>query len=320
MEILTYPSYLANDEYALRKVTFTAMKNDACDTEVGQMLQKALSTAQDAAASTWNSLTNGNAPAAPEGFTSMGQIVLPIPAQLNDESSHSWNAETGLIATALQPALGAAGSLLRSKMDSKFGDSARYNNYMDKAGRIGSTVSNAVSAMGGLDKVLATGAMLAGRRKPLIDPGYFQNYSGTQPRTFMMQWVLIPQNSDEARTIHQIITTFKRWSSPSRAIAGVVMLAPYFFNIQLSNPLITSMIKMDNCVCNRVECSYSSQIFPDGMPKQINLSLGFSEARLTYADNYGSAVGSSAGQPSSAAPRLDVPKVEDSPRITPVNR
>ena len=298
MNILTYPSYLANDEYALRKVTFTAMKNDACDSEVGAMLQKALTTAADGIENVWDKVTNNDAPMAPDGFTSMGQIVLPIPAQINDESTHKWNAEEGVVPTLLR----TAGGLAMSALPGPFG-------------RAISAVNGAVNkTAGSWDKAIATAAMLTSRRKPLIDPGYFQNYNGTDPRSFMMQWNLIPQNAEESRVIHDIIMTFKRWSSPSKAIAGVVMLSPYFFNIQLSNPMITSMMKMDICVCTRVECSYSSQVFPDGMPKQISLSLAFNEASLTYADNYGSSVGSSQKM-QGTAPSNSTPKVSDSPRL-----
>ena len=299
MDILTYPSYLAGDEYALRKVTFTAMKNDTCDSEAEKMLQKAMNTVTQAAEDVWDTLAGSSETiSAPEGFTSMGQIVLPIPAQMNDESSHSWNAETSIISEAIK----AAGSAMMP----------------------GGKVGKLITAMKGgsnvsFDKILATGAMLSGRRKPLIDPGYFQNYTGSQPRTFSMSWNLIPQNADDSKTIHDIIITFKKWAAPSRAISGVVMLAPYFFNIQLSNPMISSMIKMDNCVCTRVECSYSSQIFPDGMPKQITLSLGFNESRLTYADNYGNAVGSSP-MTSTGSVASSIPKVNDNPLISPLNK
>ena len=301
MDILTYPSFLAGDEYALRKVTFTAMKNDTCDSEAEQMLQKALNTATQAIEDVWD-VTAGSSEqiSAPEGFTSMGQIVLPIPTQLNDESSHSWNTETSIISEAIKSGASAAGAML-------------------PGGKVGRLITSMKSGMGGFDKILATGAMLSGRRKPLIDPGYFQNYTGSQPRSFTMSWNLIPQNSNDSKTIHDIIITFKKWAAPSRAISGVVMLAPYFFNIQLSNPMISSMIKMDNCVCTRVECSYSSQIFPDGMPKQITLSLGFNESRLTYADNYGSAVGSSPMTSTGSVPS-SIPKVSDNPLISPLNR
>ena len=97
------------------------------------------------------------------------------------------------------------------------------------------------------------------------------------------------------------------------------MLSPYFFSIQMSNPMISSMLNMNNCVCTRVECAYSSQIFPDGMPKQISLSLGFNESRLTYADNYHSAIGS-APMTSTNSVKSSVPKVSNNPLISALNK
>lgn len=308
MEILTYPSYLSNDEYALRKVTITAMRNDACQGEVEQMLNKAINTVDSTITPMWNDYAHDNKQSllcAPEGFTSMGAVVLPIPAQLNDESSHSWNTDTSIVSTVLNNAVSTA--------------TAGLSGMARDAGSLGKIAESLASGVT-LDKILATGAMLTGRRKPLIDPGYFQNYTGSQPRSFNLSWVLIPQNSDDSKAIHNIIITLKKWASPSKAIAGVVMLSPYFFNIQFSNPIISEMMKMDNCVCTGVDCSYSSQVFPDGMPKQINLTLRLNESQLTYADNYNNSVGASSKPNTAPAPvKYDVPKAQDNPVISPVN-
>ena len=50
-----------------------------------------------------------------------------------------------------------------------------------------------------------------------------------------------------------------------------------------------NMYRFDSMVCTKVSVKYGEdgmQLFYDGFPKKVTLSLGFDEASLTYADNY----------------------------------
>ena len=130
-----------------------------------------------------------------------------------------------------------------------------------------------------------------GVRKAVIDPGYFQNYTGSTPRTFTMAYTLVPQSQKEAQTIKDIILWFKQYSSPTFVENTPLMGAPFVFNISFAgNQYITDMFKMDKCVLTGISVDYASDgsfmLFKDGFPKQIGLALNFAEVELKYAQEY----------------------------------
>ena len=130
-----------------------------------------------------------------------------------------------------------------------------------------------------------------GARKAVIDPGYFQNYNGSTPRSFTMAYTLVPQSQKEAQTIKDIILWFKQYSSPTFVSNSPLMGAPFVFNISFAgNQYISDMFKMDKCVLTGISVDYASDgsfmLYKDGFPKQIGLTLNFAEAELKYAQDY----------------------------------
>jgi hypothetical protein len=153
-------------------------------------------------------------------------------------------------------------------------------------------VGAGITAGAGMEVQQALGAMSdsAGLRKPLADPGYFQNYTGSQPRTFNMTFDLVPANPDEARTIIEIILKLKEHASPKLMPGGVSMLAPNYFDIELSNKYISGMANIKGVVLQNIVVNYgadgSMQQYPDGTPKYIQLGLTFIERRMMHAGQY----------------------------------
>ena len=134
-------------------------------------------------------------------------------------------------------------------------------------------------------------ANAAGVRKAVIDPGYFQNYNGSTPRSFTMAYTLVPQSQKEAQTIKDIILWFKQYSSPTFVPNSPLMGAPFIFNISFAgNQYISDMFKMDKCVLTGISVDYASDgafmLYKDGFPKQIGLALNFAEVELKYAQDY----------------------------------
>ena len=130
-----------------------------------------------------------------------------------------------------------------------------------------------------------------GVRKAVVDPGYFQNYNGSTPRSFTLAYTLVPQSQKEAQTIKDIILWFKQYSSPTFISNSPLMGAPFVFNISFAgNQYITDMFKMDKCVLTGISVDYASDgsfmLYKDGFPKQIGLALNFAEVELKYAQDY----------------------------------
>ena len=192
-------------------------------------------------------------------------IALPLPNELVDTQSHHWDSTTGFVSDIAQAAKGIAGGIVENATGGKVS---------------GDMISKGV----------ANASSRAGFRQPLIDPGYFQDYKGTEPREFTLNWDLVPNNIDEAYNIFSIIYNLKKYTLPKSTVNGVSMLSPYLFEIQVGNELINALMNMNNVVCKSMTVNYSVdnslQMFADGMPKYISLNMTFAERALVTSDFY----------------------------------
>jgi len=179
-------------------------------------------------------------------------IALPLPNELSDSQAHNFSTETGFSA--------AAGELV---------ESANPLFSINKAvGRIAASLS--------VPRVLA-------------NPGYFQNYTGSEPRTFAFSFKMIPNSKVEADTIIKVITMLKKYSSPTLN-AGTIMLAPHFFHFWFSNNTLQQLTGIRPCIVSDVQTNYSGsgilETTMDGMPKQIDLSITIKELRTITEDKW----------------------------------
>lgn len=180
-------------------------------------------------------------------------VALPLPNELVDTQSHQWNSTTGLVADIAET---VTGNSIAQKMQK------------------------------GMNQM----ASRAGFRQPLIDPGFFQEYKGSEPREFNFNWDFVPNNVDEASNIFDIIYNLKRFTLPKTGINGITLLSPYLFEIQVGNPYINALLNISNVVCKSMTVNYSAdnsmQMFADGMPKYMSLQMTFTERALVVADMY----------------------------------
>lgn len=277
-----YPKDLSDNAYKNRKVTITA-KRPKEDADAQSMYNSAITKLSDFSDSIAvksdtvkdiitalknNKKTSGDA--------TYDTIVLPLPNSLTDSQSHNWSEESGLI--------GSAGKTL---FDTSVGDVA--SKVLGK-NALGKFVSSVTPSGYSIDKGLGEMSSSTGLRKPIFDPGYFQNYSGSGLRDFNMDWDLIPSNPEEAETILMIVMKLKQYSSPSKVKGGVALLAPHYFDVTISNDYITSMIKLDRVVIKNISLDYGADGFmqqtADGMPKFMKLSLSFAATDITTAQDY----------------------------------
>lgn len=182
-------------------------------------------------------------------------FCLPLPNELNDSQNHGWELNKGIISTA-------ADELIFEKIPGA-----------NRAAKIAS------------EAAIATGV-----RKPIIDPGYFQEYTGSEPREFTFSWDFVPNNAFEANMIINIILNLKKYTLPTSAITGVVQLSPYLFEINIGNPYINNLMNMNNVVCRSMNVNYSAdnslQFFADGIPKYIRMEMSFIERSLVPSEFY----------------------------------
>jgi hypothetical protein len=275
---LVFPSFLSNANYENKKVTFKAMlpsseKTESADAEDSSIFDKVKVAYNDVVNKT-KELAQSVAGAIPDGFDLESSVTLPYPVSLSDNQNHSWENTEGLLAQTSGTALNVAGEI---------------------AGNLKEKISNNIvkSALGDSDpdKLYAAISNNLGIRKNIIDPGYFQNYTGSAPRSFVMAYTLVPQSQHDAQMIKDIILWFKQYSSPTFISGSPLMGAPFLFNISFAgNAYLSDMFKMDKCVLTGISVDYASDgafmLYKDGFPKQIGLALNFAEVELKYAQDY----------------------------------
>jgi len=183
-------------------------------------------------------------------------IVLPLPNNLSDSQDHGWNEETGIIGT------------------------------------IGANLMNSSVIGISADKGVAAASSSMGFRKPLVDPGYFQNYAGSSPRNFALAWDFVPNDAAESAAIMNIIMKLKQYSAPTSDGLGVSLLAPHYLKVEFGNKYVSSMINLDRVVIRNLTIDYGAdgnmQQFHDGMPKQMSLSIQLQEVDMVTSNSYNS--------------------------------
>lgn len=185
-------------------------------------------------------------------------IALPLPNELLDSQTHQWETTTGFVGNT-------AGQLANADLG------------------VGSIKGTVNSALGELSSV-------SGFRKPMIDPGYFQDYKGTEPRSFTFSWDFVPNNVDEAKEIVLILYNLKKFTLPTTTVNGLSLLSPYMFDLEIGNPIISGIMNMNNVVCTSMSINLSAdnslQFFADGTPKHIRLDMAFAERSTVTSDLY----------------------------------
>ena len=183
---------------------------------------------------------------------------LPLPNELTDTQNHNWSQDQSLI--------------------SEFA-----NGFADKSISVGGA---GISA----NKILANVSNYFGFRKPMVDPGLFQNYSGSVPRGLSLSFDFIPNNGLEAKNIMNIILNLKKFALPRSVIDGVALLAPFTFEIEIGNDWMKKLINLNDVVVTGVTVNYGvdggMQMFSNGMPKHITLQLEIAERSLLTSEFY----------------------------------
>lgn len=226
-------------------------------------------------------------------------IILPLPNTLRDSQGHDWSVEKGIIGTvvgsitneSMSSMVEGVGGIFSSIADLVPGGS-KIKNIIDSTTAQASKRTGSVS----IDQMLGSVSASTGFRKPMANPGYFQNYNGSRPRNFTMSWDLMPKNTSDAKLIFDIISSFKYFSSPTKSLAGVSMLAPHFFTLKIANQYLNNMILPGHLVITDISVDYAADgsfnLYDGelkkggGFPKMINLSISFSDLRMRFSDDY----------------------------------
>ena len=187
---------------------------------------------------------------------------LPLPNEFSEALTHNWSPEESLL-----------GSFASSTMSNIHGNMTK-----GLSGKIDTS------------KIVGNVSHYLGLRKPMVDPGQFQNFNGTVPRGFSFSFDFVPNNAAEAKSILNIILNLKKFSLPRSIVGGVALLAPFSFEIEIGNERLKKLINMNDVVITGINVNYGAdggmQMFSDGTPKHITMQLEVSERSLITSEFY----------------------------------
>ena len=154
------------------------------------------------------------------------------------------------------------------------------------------------------DGILPTDALIKGQGYA-INPQVQLLFKAVGLRTFTMDFMFSPKNSDESNEVKRIVQLFRSGAAPGVGGAGAVQytsdpnssfffVLPNIFSIQFqrntsSGTSENSFIqKFKDCVLENVNVDYAPNgfsTFTDGSPTQIRLSLSFKETEIVTRDD-----------------------------------
>jgi hypothetical protein len=264
--LIYFPERIMTDNFTDKRMYITIYDSKS----VSQIVEQLTNTAKKDAKSIKNAAENANGgvwdsskAAVKEASKILGEIedfrgvekyiiALPIPNELSDSQAHDFSTDTGIVKD------------IADKVDSM----NPLFSIQKAIGRIASTIST--------PRVLA-------------NPGYFQNYTGSQPRSFSFSFKMIPNSKVEAEKIMTIIKLIKKYSSPTLT-ADSIMMAPNFFHFWFSNTTLQNLTGIRPCIITDVSTNYAGsgilEMTMDGMPKQIDISITIKELRTITRDKW----------------------------------
>ena len=276
-------------------------------------------------------------------------ITLPMPETFGDDLVHTWEKKDTL------ESLDAGAASATDAMIGVAALSSIFKSLQSVAAPLIGTLSLSKVVTGFLNagKSPSVGlmSMFSGARKTLVNPDYWQNYAGSEPRTFDFKYIFQPRSREEATEVLNILRVFKMLSSPrlenvsesgsfgetiknifigkaseeektinaqdaanemssfgddlkkfledkqkntlqglskAQSFVGAIK-QPHYWKIVLGNNHLNNLTKMTELVCNKVGITFGSskmEVFSDGIPKIMELSLSFAEIKLKYENDF----------------------------------
>lgn len=181
----------------------------------------------------------------------------------------------------------AGGSVVEGMVDAATSESITLGQTTGSAGgaEIGGVLAEKSGAFGqGITDVL------------LFSAGYAQNpqvellFKSIQNREFLFDFKFVPRNSAEAKTIIEIIKTFRFFAAPEipETSRGRYFVPPSEFDIEFmfGKDLNPNLPKISTCVLQGIDVNYGSAgqwtAFKDGMPVEIAMQLRFKEVEIMH--------------------------------------
>ncbi len=235
--------------------------------------------------------------------TAIDRIILPMPANIQDNNAADWTTGTmnpiaATLSSAAQAAiLGAnpAASLIQSsgKFFENIGDAVSSGEGQQGAAAAAAAMAvQAAIGQGNINQLVsrATGQVF-NQNVELLFNGV------TMRPAFQFTFDMVPRSQSEAKTIKEIIRKFKKNMTPKKGTpetsgGGLFVKAPNVFKLQyMSGGNIHPFLhKFKPCALTQMSVNYNGSAqyatYPDATPVHMQMSLQFQELSPIYAEEY----------------------------------
>jgi hypothetical protein len=130
-------------------------------------------------------------------------------------------------------------------------------------------------------EVYAPLAKATGSQSVVFDENKLMMYKGSAFREIIVSWELVPNNAQENDDIHEMVRQLKMYSSPQSQAGKLLLKSPHFFSLSFGNKLLDKALQFQEVVLLDVSIKYAPggamNMFSDGAPKTINLSMTFKD-------------------------------------------
>ena len=219
---------------------------------------------------------------------SIGRVVLPIPAGINDSNNAQWASgemNAGQMALAqialkgITEGLEKAGNEAAAQISKAAGAGAE-----DVKDAIAQTIAGA-----------ATGdqkALMQRTSGQVINPNMELLFGGPQLRDFSFAFNFTARSAGEGRTILRILRFFKQGMSPIRSESNLFLKSPHTFRLEYKNGSRDhkALNKFKECALKSCALQYTPDgnyaTFEDGVMTKYQMTLGFTELEPVFNDDY----------------------------------
>jgi hypothetical protein len=255
-----------------------------------------------------------------EDVTTLQNIVLPLPSNLNPQYSANYKDQEMGIAGALASGTvetGEAAAAFDAAKKTATGGLQDFTNYMSGGQEINDTLkkdlkqlaasgitiggAGALGALAGGPIGALIGATVGGagtaaqglmsRFNKTLNSHLAVLFDGVGFRTFQFSYRFIPRSPDEAETLKQIIFQFKQAMYPSLPADNKFLFTyPDEFLISFAPSLQSSMFKFKRSVLKDMQVNYNGdgvpRFFDDGNPAVIDISMTFQEVEIVTKEDF----------------------------------
>ena len=224
------------------------------------------------------------------GRKSIGSVILPIPAGIQDAKTVKWGeGEMNAIDIAkADVALTAIMNGMKPGLD-KVGEYANVikNNPDDVKKAIAAYFAGQASGKGQQVLQRTTGMVM--------NPNMELLFGGPSLRTFSFVFFLSPRSKDEAMQVKKIIRTFKQSMSPIRSKSNLFLKSPNTYGLRYlhrgeDGGLHKGLNAFKECAMTGFSVDYTPTgnyaTYSDGTPVQYKISMSFNELEPIFNDEY----------------------------------